>query len=277
MKLAYMVATPEVQPHPNVRGMRGDLDKCFAQLAQIGYSGVELSIADPGEVAPEAERIADTARARGLEIAAICTDEMAASRGVALGSDDREVMDRSEELFLEAVAIAGRFGCPINIGKARGLAAEPVNDVHALSKAVARVFGGIVSKALDQGTQIVLEPIPRPEMNWICDTETALNVVVRVNRPTARLLLDTACMYGGDASISTSLDRAAPFVRHVHLAEEDRSVPGTGSVDFAGFIHQLHQNGYAQWLTVEVEAQDHAAAARQSFEFLSRLLPTDEI
>jgi len=277
MKLAYMVATPDVQPHPNLRGMRGDLERCFAQLAQIGYSGVELSIADPGEVASQAERIEACARAHGLEIAAICTDEMAASRGVALGSDDRETMERSDELFIEAIAIAGRFGCPVNIGKARGLAAEPVHDMHALAKAVARVFGRLVSKAFDQGTQIVLEPIPRPEMNWICDTETALNVVIRVNRPTVRLLVDTACMYGGDASIASSLDHAAPFIRHVHLAEEDRSVPGTGSVDFAGFIHQLHQNGYTQWLTVEVEAQDHAAAARQSFEFLSRLLPTDEL
>lgn len=272
MRLAYVVCTPDVKPSPDVLGMCGNLHECFEQLAELGYDGVELSIAEPDSVAQRIGEIRELARRTGLEVAAISTREMSRQSGYELAAEDQE---RSEQAFRSALTVARELGCCIGVGRLRGRVAGSADEALVLARGIGSIFATAADWAINAGVYLCLEPIAPPEMNWICDTATALNVVIRVNRPAFRLLLDTAYMHAADPPDSSLLERAAPFVRHVHLADDDHAVPGSGSYDFAGFLSALRKAGYSRWLSVECFADDHVAAAGAAMRHLSGILRAD--
>jgi D-psicose/D-tagatose/L-ribulose 3-epimerase len=62
-----------------------------------------------------------------------------------------------------------------------------------------------------------------------------------------------------------ALLESAHVVRHVHISESHRGVPGTGHVNWPATFHALKQINYDGWLTVEVFGRAvpaFAAAAR---------------
>jgi sugar phosphate isomerase/epimerase len=278
MRLAHLVCTPDVNPRPGQPGMRGDLATCFAQLAQIGYQGVELSIADPARVLPLVPEIKRLAEGYRLHVAAIATDEMAFQGGLSLGSDDLDLAFRSDQQMREAVKIAGELGCSLNIGLVRGRMPDGGAETYQTAKMVAAILGttGLGPFALENGVRLTVEPIPPPAMDWICDTATAVNVIVRVNRPVVRILLSSAQVTTYEASTAGAVEKAAPFLQHVHLSEEDGSVPGRGTADIAGLVSELGKVGYRRWLSVVAVGDNGYNAARDACEHMSGILPRHE-
>ena len=50
---------------------------------------------------------------------------------------------------------------------------------------------------------------------------------------------------------TAAIRRAGDRIAHVHVSENDRGVPGTGSVAWDATFHALRDVGYDGWLTVE--------------------------
>src|SRR5262245_36524411 len=79
MKLAYMMATPELKTQP--MSWVGDYRRIIPRLAEIGYQGVELQTRNPAELKEDASALGDCARDAGIEIVAVSS--------AALGTEDR--------------------------------------------------------------------------------------------------------------------------------------------------------------------------------------------
>jgi len=74
MKIAYVVATPELKPGERVTALQGDLRESFRKLKERGYDGAELMVGDPQRVdRPLLRRLSQEFH---LEIPVLCTGEI---------------------------------------------------------------------------------------------------------------------------------------------------------------------------------------------------------
>jgi sugar phosphate isomerase/epimerase len=56
---------------------------------------------------------------------------------------------------------------------------------------------------------------------------------------------------------------------HVHLADNTRLFPGSGSIDFRAFLRTLLSCGYGGWLSMEyLPRPDEETAARRGIEYI---------
>ena len=56
------------------------------------------------------------------------------------------------------------------------------------------------------------------------------------------------------AMLRDSIRRSGEWVRHIHLADNNRLLPGQGHIDFAAGLHALREIGYSGWYSFECAA-----------------------
>jgi D-psicose/D-tagatose/L-ribulose 3-epimerase len=72
-----------------------------------------------------------------------------------------------------------------------------------------------------------------------------------VGHPNCRIHLDTFHAHIEEKDPAAAIRRAGNRIAHVHISENDRGVPGTGSVAWDSTFDALADIGYDGWLTVE--------------------------
>ncbi len=113
------------------------------------------------------------------------------------------------------------------------------------------VLAGAAERAQAAGVELAVEPLNRFECH-LCNTlADARALAARVDHPSLGVMLDTFHAHIEEKDTPAAIRAAGAEIRHVHLSENDRGVPGTGQVDFAGILAALYQVGYRGDLVVE--------------------------
>jgi len=91
----------------------------------------------------------------------------------------------------------------------------------------------------------------RFETHFLNTVEDGIALIEEVAHPNVTLHLDTFHLNIEEKSIPAALARAGPHLRHVHAAENDRGIVGSGHVDWPGVASSLRRLGYRGWVTAE--------------------------
>jgi D-psicose/D-tagatose/L-ribulose 3-epimerase len=104
-----------------------------------------------------------------------------------------------------------------------------------------------------QGAGVVLaeEVVNRFELYHLNILDQAVRLVDEVGHPNCRIHLDTFHAHIEEKDPAAAIRRAGERIVHVHVSENDRGVPGTGSVAWDATFDALRDIGYDGWLTVE--------------------------
>lgn len=100
--------------------------------------------------------------------------------------------------------------------------------------------------AAEQKITICIEPLNTREDNLICSVAQGASIVDEVGQPAIQLLADFYHMMQEDEPLENVV-RANGRLRHTHLADKGRVVPGfapDGEADFTGFFRALKTAGY---------------------------------
>lgn len=270
MKLAYMAATPEIK-NPKALGYHGDMGMSCALIKELGYDGVELTMANPDEV--DVDSILSIARRLGLDIPMICTGEVFGRDGLGLALPDeanrREALGRIKSI----IRVAARSGAQVNIGRSRGHYVEGVPREQTEEWA-RTAFSELARFAGDLGVTLALEPIAFNVCNFINSTQEGIYWVRSIDMPSFRMMVDVYHMNIDDeTSIAQSIALAFNYITYVHLCDTNRKPPGWAHMDFEMVIQALCEAGYTGWVSAEVfnfPDQDHAI--RRSIEILGPLV-----
>lgn len=269
MKLAYQVATPEVKPSLAVTAYQGDMAQSFRRLAEVGYDGAELMVADPARI--DAALVEKLAAEHRLEIPMVCTGEVFGQDRVSFSDPDDAVRAEAIRRVRAAVDVAKIFGAQINIGRVRGGLV-----VGQEERSYRRSFDGlreIAEYAEKSGVIVALEPVNSLVLNFINSTHDGLDMVKKIDVPSMRMMLDTGHTHIDDPDVAASVRDAAGVFTYVHLCDSNRRWPGACKIDFAGFVQLLKSAGYDGWLSVEVfQVPDQDTALEKSFEHIAPLL-----
>ncbi len=232
-----------------IRQMSDQAWDLLPQLKALGYDGCEVPLM-PGEM----DRFDyDRARARldAEGMAAVGSTGM--TPDLCIASPDGAVRARGMAHMRHAIDCTARLGATVLSGALyaafgwrpeRGRTAQQWRQSAASLRELARY-------AEDKGVTLTLEPLNRYEHYFINTVDDALKLIADIGEPNVKVHLDTYHMNIEERDFYEAVRKAGAFLGHVHCAENDRGIPGTGHIDWAGFFRGLNEVEYDGWIIVE--------------------------
>lgn len=229
-----------------------DLDR----VAAMGFDGVELAIRDPADV--DGRALVERCTALSLPVPALGTGQAFLREGLSLTSPmagiRRATIERLRRhihvaSMLNAVPGAPSGGVQVIVGLIRGWAGA---DRAATLRRLREGLGAVLPEADASGVGMVIEPISRFEMDTLNTVDEALTFIREVGHPRLGVMADTFHMSVEEIAMEASLRRAAPYLRHVHVADSNRRPPGSGHLDFNAILDVLAEIGYDGYLSGEM-------------------------
>jgi D-psicose/D-tagatose/L-ribulose 3-epimerase len=109
----------------------------------------------------------------------------------------------------------------------------------------------VAEYAAVQDVVLAEEVVNRFELYHVNTLDQGVRLVDEVGHPSCRIHLDTFHAHIEEKNTADAIRRAGSRIAHVHISENDRGVPGTGSVAWDATFGALGDIGYDGWLTVE--------------------------
>jgi 5-keto-L-gluconate epimerase len=250
---------------------RDRLEVSMAKAARLGYDGVELALADAGEVDPI--RIQDALRVHGLALPVISTGRVFSEGAVWCTHPDAAVRRRAVHTLKGLIGQAAQLGAKVNVGRVRGFIHEGDTPESAEGR-----FLSCLAECADYagtlGVELLLEPVCRYEINYINSVPEALHLLAKLARPNVKVMPDVFHMNIEDDSLPGSLIRAGKAVGYMHFADSNRRAPGQGHLSFPDILATLSAIGYDGYVTVEIlPLPDPDTAATAAIRYLRALIP----
>ena len=174
---------------------------------------------------------------------------------------------------LAALARAAWLGVEVVVLGSSGAKNVPAGFPHAEARGqLLALLRELAPVAARYGVTIVLEPISRPEANFVNLAADALALVLELDQPSVRLLVDYFHMTH-EAEDPGIIRDAGLLVRHLHFARpRGRVFPTTWEPQYEPFFQALKDVGYAERLSVEAYTNDFAADGPRTLHLLRAAL-----
>jgi 5-keto-L-gluconate epimerase len=270
MKLAYMIATPELKSMP--MAWVGDFRVSIPKLAEIGYQGLELQVRDPKEI--DQQGLAACAREAGIEIAAVSTGAVGAQDKLYLMDADPDVRTRAIERYKDVLQLAATYGCDASIGRFRGMTSWAPDRQTGI---------GWFRAALDEltpvaerlGVHIVLEPQMRFIGDFLNTIDETLEFIDGYGGDVLRFEGDVFHQNMEEKSLLASIvqGQRSGKMTYYQLADSNRLAPGWGHHNWVDIVEVLRASGYDGWLSMEFNQKpDSETCARRAYQTVGPLL-----
>jgi D-psicose/D-tagatose/L-ribulose 3-epimerase len=118
-------------------------------------------------------------------------------------------------------------------------------------KRAADVHREVADEAQRQGLCLAIESLNRFECYFLNTIGAAAAYVRRVAHPNFKTMFDTFHANIEEEDLPKAFSANVAEIAHVHVANNDRGVPGRGHIDFQGIFQVIKSSGYNGWLTIE--------------------------
>ncbi len=226
--------------------------KLIKKVKDIGFEGVEiplmeLDVIDAEKTKKELERHGVTA-----------LGSMGLPQNLDITSSDAATRERGVEHMKRSIEVISELGGDsINgvvytawgkiTGKPR-TEEEWKYSVDSLKK--------ICQYAKKYGITLGIEPVNRFETYFINTAADAMKLAKDVGEPNIKVHLDTFHMNIEEKNFYQPIKDTGSMLWHMHCCENDRSIAGTGHVDWDGVFRALSEINYNRWIVVESFTQD---------------------
>lgn len=128
--------------------------------------------------------------------------------------------------------------------------------------------------AENTGTWIYLEPLNRYEDHMLNTQQDAVDIIKKGGFKRVKTTFDFYHMSIEEDDISESLEKYSDYIGHIHIAENHRYQPGSGSIDWKRHIDTLRSIGYEGPVINEgrVRGADQMEAYRESVIFMRQFI-----
>ncbi len=227
-----------------------NLEEKLEKLAAWGYEGVEFwgsewLLQNISYVRSAVEKV-------GLKVSTIC----AGYRGSVLDPDPsvRKQAVGDIKARLTAAAELGAVGLifvPI-FGGPRIPDLSPYKSAVELEMDLLLVVLDELGKHAEQaGAYLLLEPLNRYETHFLRRVEQAVEICEKVGNPYIAIMADFFHMNIEEASIPDAIRRGGKWLKHIHLADSNRLLPGWGHTDFRSGFAALKEIGFDGFMALE--------------------------
>ena len=216
-------------------------------IREHGFDGFEVAFFEPLKIdAPGIRRAIENC---GLEPLA-CNLLPA---GLSPTSGDAEVRRRTRRHFLDCIRISAEMGAkclggpvyaPVGYLPGRRRTADEWNWA-------VECFQSLGDTLDEYGVTLAIEPLNRFETYFLNTAADAISLAIAIGHTRIGVLLDTFHTNIEEKDVAAAFRCAGAHLKHIQACENDRGIPGTGHVDFAGIARALDEIGYTGWITIE--------------------------
>lgn len=241
-----------------------------ALAEDMGFEGIEFWGAGIGERVSE---IAAAFRGRKIKPCTIC----AGYDGALICADPKD-RAAAREGILRLLRIAGDLGM-VGLIVVPGFQRHksipdlsPFQSSRDLETEVLVAQLQEMAPAVEKtGAAILLEPLNRYESHYLNRQMDAVEICKRVASPSVAVICDFFHMNIEEYNTAETLRQVGSYCRHVHLADNTRQEPGSGSIDFRAGFAALKETGFTGYMAYECGFSDfpnHDKRLRKSVEYL---------
>lgn len=230
-----------------------DYKTIIDRFASVGFDCVELP-PDPFLENPEkAVDIVKYAEAKNVEIVYSCGFDAAFD----MASEDETIRQNGVRHLQEILQVMDLAGIRLLGGtcytKWPSYRTKPLSltEKNSIIQRTAEVFSGAVTSLEDRGITVALEPLNRFEGFLMNTAAEGVAFCDMVGNPNVGLMLDGFHMSVEEDDVIGSIAVAGKRLKHLHLAENNRKLPGLGCFPWEAFFSALKKIGYTGRLNIE--------------------------
>jgi len=231
-----------------------------AYAAALGYDGLELApftldAVDPHLLGAEARaRVRRAAADAGIAITGLHY-LLAAPAGLSITSADAVVRARTVDVMRRMIALCADLGGTVLVHGSPGQRQLAPADGRGACWGRARdCFAAVATEAEAVGVTYCIEPLSRPQTNFINTVAEAVELVEAIGSRAVRTMIDASSAGATEAMpVADLIARWLPtgLIGHIHVNDVNRRGPGQGANRFAPLFAALIRNGYAGVVGVE--------------------------
>ena len=246
--------------------------------ASLGYRGLEIALFTFGDDAwcmPAKKRgdIRNACKAAGIEVSGLHW-LLAAPAGLSIATADRAVWQKSVDVLRASIEICAELGGAYLV---HGSPAQRRVNSPDDTKRVEDAWSLAADAARKEGVTYCLEPLARPDCNFVNTLTEASAVVQRIGNPAFRSMVDTlAASHMEPEPVADAVRRWMPtgLIAHVQLNDRNKKGPGQGEDKFAPVLQALKDTGYDRWVAMEpfIYEPDGATCAARMIGYVQGVL-----
>lgn len=261
---------------------RFTLSYCIAQIAKLGYDGIEIMCDFPHAYPPalssqKISKIAREIKSRQLEISNLNAFMLSAIGDFHHPSwierDERARKQRIQHT-IECVKLAKKLG-------AKTISTEPGGPIGNMKKDTAMdIFvegiNSVIPVAEKLDTQILVEPEPGLLLQTGSDF---VQFISRINSDSVALNFDVGHFHCVGEDVPELIKELRNYIAHFHIEDiKDRVhnhlIPGEGSINFKKVFSAIDDIGYDGFVTVELYPylDEPVQAAKLALKYLKKVI-----
>lgn len=229
-----------------------ELDQRMAQLAALGYQGVELTACHP--MPYSIDEVTALASKHRLPVVSLLSGWSYSNEGLCLASPRPEIRERAVARLIEYVSYAARLRAVQVIGQMQGLRSDEPDEAHANSR-IEQGLRAIAQAAVEHRATLVLEPVNHFQVGFNHTAQQAAAMVQRVGSAGLSYMLDTIHMNIEERSLLETIRVHGRHIHHFHLCETNGGPFGSGGLDFPSVLKALAAVDYSHFVSVKIYRQ----------------------
>ncbi len=231
-----------------------DFKQCIDKFSSVGYTVVEIP-PDPfmdGNISACKELVAYAAE-KDMELVFSCGFSPAHD----MASDNPDIRQAGAKRVDKLIRLMDTAGIRMAAGttwtkwpsfRTSKITLQERADIMYRT---AEVYRKAIAPICDLGLYFAIEPMNRFESFLMNTSAEGIDFCEAVDNPNLGLLLDVFHMSVEEDDILGALRTAGKRLFHLHLAERNRRLPGTGDLNWDAFFRTLHEIGFSGYLNTE--------------------------
>ena len=246
----------------------GDLEKAFSVAKELGFDGIEISVADPKEIS--LPKVKDLISKYQVGISAISTGGAAVRDGLIFSSPDISIRKAAVQRIKNHIDFATHFNAVVVLGLIKGWV---VSDYSQCENYVTECLKECNEYSAKKRINLALEPINRFQEDFFHSISDCKKYLDRVQFSNVNMMIDTFHMNIEDANMWENMRRARDYIIHVHYSDSNRLAPGMGHFDFMKMTKILKEIDYKGYISAEIlPIPDSYTAAKQTITSMKSYL-----
>jgi sugar phosphate isomerase/epimerase len=239
--------------------------EAIKHAASIGYHGLELApftLTDDITTFPvnKQKEIAQCASDNGIEILGLHW-LLLKPEGLHITTPDKTVRNKTLDVFKKLIEVNKNTGGRIlTLGSPKQRSFDETCDTKesATNRAI-EFFQELTDELESAGSVLALEPLETELTNFMTGTEETCHIIDAVGSKMIGITLDTHFLRWAseesNLSINDNFEIAGKRLVHLHIQDDNRNAPGTGSADFTEYIAAVNNIGWNDYISMETKKQ----------------------
>lgn len=265
----YSLSTADAAPATAPILLTGDIVNNLKRAADMGYQAIEIHTRN--DVDLDVSEVLSACAERQIAISAIVTGRLNTEGKCSLISDIPYVSAAAEAGMFRYIDMAASLHTDLILGWVKGQI-PPCGNRRTYTDRLARSLRKLGACAGEKGVRLHMEVINRYETNYLSTAQEMMEFLDTYQLGNCFVHLDTFHMAIEESDLVEAIMCCRGRLGYIHVADNTRHYPGSGTLDFTEILHTLkniHYNGFISVECLPIPTGEIAAA--QAIAHLKRI------